>query len=287
LNVDHRPRSYLIAPRASRYNRRVSLRGAAIFLGAMAGAWLPHRYWARLPASFPMETAAFVAGLATLFLGAAIGIPGFLAHAHATTSLGLDAELHNVFTNPAAGYRQGLVQGFAGLSIFTFLLLTPTGWVTLYLIVSGTGRAMAAWFDDPIGDPLLTGLDMIVSGRTQERRNRRAQAEREALEGPAVADRLVSSAAAGIPGCDFVIVSSRRKPAWERGVAVFTPDACYRVGDPVEQTIQGRLRYLYPLTEHADLEVIRRSVQYDLPTRPDSAAVKDFHTSSGDQETRR
>ena len=62
---------------------------------------------------------------------------------------------------------------------------------------------------------------------------------------PDIADRVVSSTAAGIPGCDFVVVSSRRKPGWERGVAVFTEDGCYRLGDPVEQTIAGRLRTLY------------------------------------------
>jgi hypothetical protein len=195
----------------------------------------------------------------------AIGIPGFLEHAHATTSLGLDAELHKVFTNPDAGYRQGLVQGFAGLSIFTFLLLTPKGWLTLYLTLSGSLRAAAAWFDDPIGDPILTGMDAIVSKRRGERRDRQARAAREALEGPEIADRVVSSAAAGMPGCDLVIVSSRRKPGWDRGVAVFTPEKCYRLGEPAEQTIAGRLRYLYPLTEHADFEAIRRSVQYDLP----------------------
>jgi hypothetical protein len=80
-------------------------------------------------------------------------------------------------------------------------------------------------------------------------------------------------------------VSSRRKPGWERGVAVFTGDGCYRLGDPVEQTIAGRLRTLYPLTAHTDLEVIRRRVDYDLrqlprdqrptPTLPDSRRPAD------------
>ena len=50
-------------------------------------------------------------------------------------------------------------------------------------------------------------------------------------------------------------------------MAVFTADGCYRLGEPVEQTIAGRLRTLYPLTAHDDLEVIRRSVRYDLPRK--------------------
>jgi hypothetical protein len=196
----------------------------------------------------------------------AIGIPGFLDHAHATTSLGLDAQLHEASTNATAGYSQGLAMGFSGLSLFTFLLLTPKGLITLYLAVTGTVRAIAAWFDDPIGDPILTGVDALVAGRRARTGDRRARSEREAREGPEVADRVVSSAAAGIPGCDLVIVSSRRKPEWDRGTAVLTPEACYRLGDPVERMVAGRLRYFYPLTEHTDFEAIRRSVRYQLPS---------------------
>jgi hypothetical protein len=241
------------------------LRRAAIGVGAMAASLLPARIWPRLPASFSMTAAAFASGLVTFFAGAAVGIPGFLEHAHATTSLGLDAELHRVFTSADAGYRQGLVQGFAGLSIFTFLLLTPKGWLTLYLVLGGALRTAAAWFDDPVGDPILTGLDAVLwSGRTRHR-TRAEGRRREAQEGPEVPDRVVSSGVAGIPGCDFVVVSSRRKPGWERGVAVLTEDACYRIGEPVEQQVAGRLRTLYPLTEHKDLEAIRRSVRYELP----------------------
>jgi hypothetical protein len=235
------------------------------FVVAMAAAFLPYRHWARLPASVRVFDAAFVSGLATTFAGMAIGIPGFLEHAHATTSLGLDAELHQVFTNPSAGYRQGMVQGFAGLSLFTFLLLTPKGWATLYLVIGGTVRAAAAWFDDPVGDPILTGLDAIVSKGWASRRERAERGARASLEGPEVPDRVVSSSAAGLPGCDLVVVSSRRKPGWECGVAVFTAEKCYRLGEPVERTVAGHLRTLYPLTEHVDFEAIRKSVQYELP----------------------
>lgn len=237
------------------------------FVAAMFATFLPYRWWKSFPSDWPLESAAFGSGLLTFFGGMAIGIPGFLAHAHATTSLGMDAMLHKTFTDPNAGYSQGMVQGFAGLSIFTFLLLTPAGWLTLYLAGTGTLRGAAAWFDDPVGDPILTAVDEIVWRMRGRARDRRAQSEREALEGPEVADRVVSGAAAGIPGCDLVIVSSRRKEGWDRGTAVLTEDACYRIGDPVERTIAGRLRTLYPLTEHRDLEAIRRSVHYEMPAR--------------------
>lgn len=233
----------------------------------MFGSLLPYRTWESFPSDWPLESAAFASGLLTFFAGMAVGIPGFLAHAHAATSLGLDAMLHRTFTDPNAGYSQGLVQGFAGLSIFTFLLLTPAGWLTMYLVGTGTLRGAAAWFDDPVGDPILTGIDEIVWRVRGRARERRAQAEREALEGPAIADRVVTGAAAGIPDCDLVVVSSRRKDGWERGTAVLTADTCYRLGEPIERTIAGRLRTLYPLTEHRDFEAIRRSVQYEMPSR--------------------
>jgi hypothetical protein len=235
------------------------------FVRAMAVSLLPSRHWDRFSPDLSIDRAAFASGVLTWTIGLAIGIHGFLAHAHGMTSLGIDAMLHRTFTDPAAGYSQGMIQGFSGLSIFTFLLLTPTGWLTLYLVGTGALRGIAAWFDDPVGDPILTGVDSVISGRWTRRAARKAIEAREALEGPEVADRVVSPAAAGVPDCDFAIVASRRKAGWERGVAVFTQDRCYRIGEPLERTINGRLRTVYPLKEHADLEVVRKSVHYDLP----------------------
>ena len=36
------------------------------------------------------------------------------------------------------------------LSLFTFLLLTPQGWATMYLGLTGFVRAVEAGFDDPL-----------------------------------------------------------------------------------------------------------------------------------------
>lgn len=231
----------------------------------MFAAWLPQRRWRALPAWILVERAAVVSGLLTLLAGAAIGIPGFLDHAGAQVSFVNEIVVREAQRNAQAGYNRGMVMGFSGLSIFTFLFLTPAGLLTLYLLVSGSVRAGGAWFDDPIGDPILTAIDYAISGRHERHRDHRARRERETLEGPEVPDRVVSATAAGLPGCDLVIVASRRKPAWEAGVTVFTADAAYRIGQPEERTIAGRLRTLYPLTEHKDLEAIRKSVHYDLP----------------------
>ena len=241
------------------------VRGVFALPIAMAASLLPHRHWYKLPAALPIERGAFASGLATLFAGAAVGIPGFLAHATAMTSVGLDLAIARMWKTDV--YRGDLVMGHSGLSIFTFLLLTPQGWLTMYLLGTGTYRAAAAYFDDPFGDPLLTGIDHLASYVRTERLSRSAVDAREALEGPEIADRLVTPAVADVGDCDFAIVSSRRKPGWERGVAVFTRDGCYRIGEPVERMVHGRLRTIYPLTEHRDLEAVRKSVRYELPDR--------------------
>lgn len=233
------------------------------WLLAMACAVMPYRVWRRLPFHVPMNAAAFLSGLAFFFAGAGIGIPGFLEHAHANAGVGIDRALEHMYKSEV--YRGDLVIGFSGLSIFTFLLLTPKGWMTLYLTITGGLRAGAAWFDDPIGDPLLTGLDYALVGRAEKRRTAQARKARQKQEGPAVPDRVVTPAAAGVPACDLVIVASRRKEGWERGVTVLTPDAAYRIGEPIERVVAGHLRTLYPLTTHADLEAIRKAVHYELP----------------------
>jgi hypothetical protein len=233
----------------------------------MAASLLPFRHWHRLPPDLSIERGAFASGIATFMIGAAIGIPGFIRHAAAGSALGTSAVVDSALSNQPIAVSPA----FNGLAVFTFLLLTPLGWLTLYLIGTGTLRAIAAYFDDPFGEPALTGVDAVVSRAWERRSTRKAVDTREALEGPEVPDRLVSPSAARIPDCDFAIVSSRRKPGWARGVAVLTRDGCYRLGEPVERTMNGRLRTLYPLRAHADLEVIRASVQYDLPRRQDPA----------------
>lgn len=247
------------------------------FVAGMAASLLPHRHWRRLPSWLPMESAACVSGVVTLFAGAAIGIPGFLEHAGVTVSLANETMLKYDY------WQRGMAGGFSALSIFTFLLLTPKGWATLYLVGTGAVRAAAAWFDDPVGDPIATIVDSQVFARQERRRAIDARQTREALEGPEISDRIVSSDKAGIPGCDFVIVAARRKPGWERGVVVFTPSACYRIGEPIERMITGHLRTLYPLSEHTDLEAVRKSVEYDLPTARTAGAPSEPGRTTADR----
>ena len=247
------------------------LRDGVTFLGAMAASLLPFRHWRRLPSSFQMIPAAFASGLILFFMGAAIGLPGFYHHTKGLVSASNDALWKVAEQQIASGMRDDdpkqvrFETGMNALALFTFLLLTPTGWLTMYLGGTGAFRMTSAWFDDPVGDPVLTGLDHILWRQAERRRTRDGMARRAAREGPETPDRVISGATAGLSGCEIVIVTARRKDGWERGVVVYTATTCYRIGDPVERTIAGNLRTLYPLTEHTDLEAVRKSVNYDMP----------------------
>ena len=238
-------------------------------LGVLA-AMLPARWWPSLDKHVPATAAATAAGIATFVVAMAIGIPGFLAH------LEQSAAAHNaaavtVFDSGRAGDKEGTVLRQApmimsGLALPIFLFATPLGWLTLYLGISGVLRAFAGFIESGFGDPILTGVDNLVIGTRRRARARTARAQRESLEGPEMPDRIMSAQQLGILNADFVIVASRRKPDWDTGTVVQTSDgAAYRVGEIEDRTIAGRLRTLYPLTEHKDLEVFRRIVHYELP----------------------
>jgi hypothetical protein len=239
---------------------------AARAVVAVTCAMLPRRYWPVLEEFFPVTEAAAPAGILTIVLAAAIGIPGFLPHAKGESDAHAAAFASTFGTPDTVGNRQFL-SGVNGLALFTFLLLTPAGWATMYLGLSGLVRSAGAWFDDPHGDFLLTLADAALVRRRRDRTTRKARAAREALEGPEVPDRVVAGSQVGLPEAELVIVAARRKAGWDAGTVLLTDGPSYRVGPIVERTIHGRLRTLYPLTEHKDLESFRRTVRYDMPQK--------------------
>jgi hypothetical protein len=238
-------------------------------IAGVAAAMLPARVWPALDLHVPATSSAFAAGLLTLFAGAAIGIPGFLHHATAQASLNTNAMLEAAVRPDIADddVTTAMPVAATSLSLFTFLLLTPAGWATTYLGLTGLVRTVGAAFDDPRGDLILGILDTAWRRTTGAVHDHRTRAHRERLEGPVVPDRIVPGPRVGLADSDLVIVASRLKEGWDVGTVVLTDGATYRVGPIVERIIAGRLRTLYPLTEHKDLEVFRRAVRYELPHR--------------------
>jgi hypothetical protein len=238
---------------------------AARRAAGMLAALLPRHTWDAFEPHVPVWSSALASSFLTFFAGAAIGIPGFLTYVQRQSGMYIDVLMHaaDQGKNPTTA----MASGMNAFALFTFLLFTPEGLAALYLSSTGFVRVVGAWFDDPRGDPILSAIDWSARWFVRGRRDTSARKSRAALEGPEVRDIVVTGARAMVPGADLVVIASRRKPGWEKDTVVVTDGPTYRIGDVVERTIEGRLRTLYPLVEHKDLEAFRRTVHYSLPPR--------------------
>lgn len=242
-----------------------SLVGLARRIAGIVAALLPRRMWNTLDRHIPVTSSALVCSLLTFLAGMAIGIPGFLNYAGVQAGMYIDLLMDAA--DRGANPTRSLAVGMNAVAPLTFLLLTPAGLLTLYLTATGLVRSVSAWFDDPRGDAMLSLADWSIRRIVAGKRDTRVRRARERLEGPETRDVVVSGARAMMPGADLVVIASRRKPGWDRDTVVITESASYRIGAVVERTIEGRLRTLYPLTEHKDLEAFRRTVHYEVRSR--------------------
>jgi hypothetical protein len=260
-----------------------ALVNALAWIAGVAAATLPKRWWPTLDQYIPVTDAAPISAILTVLIAGAIGVPGFIGHTTEQVALNnqaILAEATGQASRPASAETVSeqdwgrIFVGASSLSLFTFIFLTPAGWASTYLGISGMWRAVAAAVDDPFGDPILTGFDALVLGGARRTRGRVARHQRELLEGPEVPDRVVRGSHIGISGAELVIVSARRKPLWDDRTVVDTGERWFRVSSIEERTIGGWMRTLYGLTEHRDLEVFRHRVRYEMPShmgkrRPD------------------
>lgn len=224
----------------------MAVRALVAYPLAIVAGLLPRRRWDAV--DLPIQNVAFASGLATFFAGAALGITGYFAH-----------------MERALAQREFTLPPFMLAEFIYYVLLTPRGLLSMYLLLSGGLRGIAAWIDEPLGDPVLTGFDELVSRSSRSQRSRSARQARERLEGADEPDRRYDAQWAGLNDADFVIVSARRKPGWTRGTYVITSDGWYVLGEPYDRPTANGLRTVYPLTEHKTLDVLRRGVSYELP----------------------
>jgi hypothetical protein len=239
-------------------------------LAALLISLLPRRMWPGF--DLPLGAASMASGLATFFAGGVLAVHYYLLFARRMSSLYADRLLEVM-----GGERSApplVANAPMAVAVFAFLV-SPAGLATAYMALSGLVRFGAAATDDPQGDPLLTGLDALWQRFTARWRRDRAREAREAQEGPAVPDVLVTGRDGGAPEADFCVLASRRKEGWEKGVFVVTSECWYRIGAPFDRRYPGGLRRVYPITRITDLEVIRRSVYYELPKLGGGASPAD------------
>ena len=116
----------------------------------------------------------------------------------------------------------GQVIALVVLTLFIFVFLTPTGLLALYLVTSGTIRAVAAFTDaeDARGDFVLSAVHRVWTTLWATLRQTRARIARERLEGDERPDLLQTGEWASVDA-DYVVLASRRKP----GSVIHDPDA--------------------------------------------------------------
>jgi hypothetical protein len=245
---------------------------------ALPCALLPKRYWQSI--DLPVPNVAGWSAMLTLLIGFGAGFRGYflylaqLQNAQGVSLLdvgrlqveGKLPENVNTATAPFAIYITAPI---------AYALFSPLGLFATYLMLTSLVRLVAVYIDEPHGDPILSGLDALARRTFSSYRRRSNRIARETLEGAIEPDRRYAGDWAGLTGVDFVIVAARRKPEWTKGTFVITSDGWFTIGDPFDRPTPNGLRTIYPLTLHTTHEVVRRSVQYELPVlRPSKLSPK-------------
>ena len=137
---------------------------------ALPGALLPRRHWDSF--DLPIQNVVLASSLLTCLGGAAFGITGFFA-----------------YMADVLAQREWTAPPFMIAVFVSYVVATPRGLFSLYLAISGLLRAISWLIGEPIGDPILTGIDHFVSNTKASRRTQVARVARERLEGTVEPDR--------------------------------------------------------------------------------------------------
>ena len=235
---------------------------------ALPFAALPKRYWQSV--DLPVPNVAVASAFITLFVGFGLGITGYFDFLERNRNpRGANimdiSEMQVAGKLPESPEVSMVPTGLAILAPFAFALFTPRGLVATYLVLSSLLRLASAYTGEPFGDPLLTGVDALARRGFTSQQQRSVRSARERLEGADEPDRRYDGAWAGLKGVDWVIVSARRKPEWNKGTFVITSDGWFTLGEPFDRPMPNGLRTVYPLTLQTIPDVVRRSVTYELP----------------------
>ena len=247
--------------------RALSSRAVEVCLGTLI-ALAPRRHWAHLERRFHVGPYLMLSAVLSLTVGIVIGVPAFSSHLSAAMSaasrLTIRAAAAQIQRPEGPEPTTRLTSALSAMFIVSFVL-TPVGFLTTYLAASGVFRAACVWFDDPLGDPVLTLLDAMVRRLRLGAAGAIRRVQQRRRFGSAVPDEVVRGAAAGFANADFVVMASRPKEGWTKGLMIVADDGAYRVVDVVEKTIDRHTRVLYVLQRKTDSEILRRTIRYALP----------------------
>ena len=194
------------------------------WLAAVVAGIVPSRFWPALERELPMRSAAAASGTATLLAGFFYGFGGFMTFATALAGANNDWMLARLAGPPAAGdAAAGLVPyGVSVLTLFLYLFFTPRGLFSTYVVASGALRAVSGYFDDPLGDPLLTGLDRAVLDDVREEPTGAAAARARTARGRRRARRPADRRMGGSARRGLRRAGGANEGGVERGTIVMT-----------------------------------------------------------------
>ena len=121
-----------------------------------------------------------------------------------------------------------------------FAFFTPLGLFWVYLLASGWPRVVSWWIAEPHGDPVLTGVDWLVTRTRRTTRERSVSRARLEAEGAAEPDRLYPGTWAELPDVDLVgVVIAPEAPAGTKARSSSRQTGWYTLGEPFDRRRPG------------------------------------------------
>ena len=230
------------------------------FVAGVLATFLPVRFWTRVNARgipvFPVWSP-----LIGLAVGTVVGVPYVYRHLAVSA-----AGAQRLVAIAGSSDQQSAVAAAQAFSLFAAvgLVLTPVGFLVVWLNLSSAVRLLGAYLGEPSGDPLLTVLDASVQQLRRRTTAAMAAIRTRATYGRAEIDRVMDAKDYGVEGADVVVITSRPKEGWTEGTFVLSPDGYYTVLQPFEVIVEGRQRIGYPLVRKRDFAIVRKASRYDV-----------------------
>ena len=113
------------------------------------------------------------AAVATLFAGLVIGGLGFMKFLREAASANNTLMLEIASRQSSGTMGGGEISGAAPVALtmlapLAFVIATPLGWLSGYLVITGLVRSLASVVRDPIGDPVFALVRSLIVRRRDQ-----------------------------------------------------------------------------------------------------------------------
>ena len=166
---------------------------------AILAGLLPKRHWEDI--DLPIQNVACASAILTFFAGTTLGVTGFFS-----------------YMAYVLAQREWTAPPMMILVFISYVFATPRGLFSIYLVRTGLIRSLAWYIGEPLGDPILTGIDWLWHRLRSDARARSERDARLALEKIDEPDRRYDGEWAGLAG-------RRPTSSWRRDASRAGPRA--------------------------------------------------------------